>query len=832
MTATAGKNMVFDISTGKWLSTAGYGLVPTPPTIKSVGTFLTTASPTCLYAYRTGGNLVIRETPTNYNLHPQDVSIDTVNEGPYSGIQPEFWQQHLDMATDDAKVLLVFDGLGGRLFSIDGASSTPSLVLMTNNLTPVPATNTPVAWAFDAKRRRSVFAYPASVRSTLLIFDHYTGLVSIGPALPSGITYFDRALWHAASDKIYFWGNDTALTDKLYPFSFASTDYDSSDQSLSSRTLPFDGRSGVTGTWWNAWLRLPWENSGGDWYDSTGTTQGTSQFATFPTSGTLGLNTTHQTFSLSASGIVSLVQSWVTNGNTGALIKPSGSLWLATGRTPVTAERPALTVNGINCPLLYSGSLSGANFNQQLGIDPTQMPGTSFVYFDLSGISGAVTSAVLTMTKVRAADNSQPAKIYRLRAPTFKVDTYTPVGGSTIASQYVFDAGLPTDPDVYAYEDFRDSSWPVRLAKWVPSGPQLPGGGWIGSVNDSFFNNGPVGRWAFLYGQNTPESARLSLRTLLGSGAGPSELWVRYYFLRELDMASNVTGNKWPGFGGQNELSSAYQPGNGQTAGTGYLYSNILPGTFSVANSWFQYTSADFAWDYEFTKHSNILVDIRFATTGVLPSPLVVGTQYQLRKVSSQTAEIWTAGGGSRITLSGTPSGAHTARDNTFGTGLGTTPSFMGWSMRNHNGGSEAIDPNPYRKLDRRFVYLYGETNGQMWGDGSGLQLETNIFPAITKRNRWYCIEEHLKMNTINVSTVDRFGNGAGATDGVYEMWIDDQLVLQKTDIRLSHNPGYQILQWWMDCQHGGLSDCQAQHTFRMAHLTIARRKVGLMRSS
>lgn len=88
----------------------------------------------------------------------------------------------------------------------------------------------------------------------------------------------------------------------------------------------------------------------------------------------------------------------------------------------------------------------------------------------------------------------------------------------------------------------------------------------------------------------------------------------------------------------------------------------------------------------------------------------------------------------------------------------------------------------------------YGEP--QQWDGGNGL--------GILERNRWYAVEQHVKLNT------------PGQNDGVVKVWIDGQPVMHKTDInfRNAGNDHIKIESAWLDVYHGGTA--YADRTIRV----------------
>jgi hypothetical protein len=74
---------------------------------------------------------------------------------------------------------------------------------------------------------------------------------------------------------------------------------------------------------------------------------------------------------------------------------------------------------------------------------------------------------------------------------------------------------------------------------------------------------------------------------------------------------------------------------------------------------------------------------------------------------------------------------------------------------------------------------------GDNWvWDGGG-------FPGLAN-NRWYCIEQFVKMNT------------PGKNDGVLRGWVDDRLVFEKSDVRMRDVDRLKVETVWINVYHGG----------------------------
>ena len=139
-----------------------------------------------------------------------------------------------------------------------------------------------------------------------------------------------------------------------------------------------------------------------------------------------------------------------------------------------------------------------------------------------------------------------------------------------------------------------------------------------------------------------------------------------------------------------------------------------------------------------------------------------------------------------------------------------------GWSMRG-SFGRWAEKSNPIYGLTPLGTYAYHadmkDFNGEgwVWEKGQG---------ALLARNRWYCVEQQVKLNTV------------GRADGVVRAWIDGVLVFEKMDVRMRVVPSLKIDKIWMNIYHGGTEPSPHDQHLYLDHVAIAKRYIGPMANS
>jgi hypothetical protein len=79
------------------------------------------------------------------------------------------------------------------------------------------------------------------------------------------------------------------------------------------------------------------------------------------------------------------------------------------------------------------------------------------------------------------------------------------------------------------------------------------------------------------------------------------------------------------------------------------------------------------------------------------------------------------------------------------------------------------------------------------------------------ENNRWYAIEQHLKLNT------------PGKNDGELRAWVDGELVFEKTDIRMRDVADLKIEMVWMNVYQGGAKPAENTDHLYIDNVVIAK---------
>lgn len=81
--------------------------------------------------------------------------------------------------------------------------------------------------------------------------------------------------------------------------------------------------------------------------------------------------------------------------------------------------------------------------------------------------------------------------------------------------------------------------------------------------------------------------------------------------------------------------------------------------------------------------------------------------------------------------------------------------------------------------------------------------------------NRWYCIEQHVRLNTL------------GQRDGILQGWVDGHLAFERTDIRFREVDTLKIESVWLNVYLGGLWTSASDHHLYLDEVVISKRPIG-----
>lgn len=294
----------------------------------------------------------------------------------------------------------------------------------------------------------------------------------------------------------------------------------------------WDGPSGATANSWNAALLVPWANQSGDWTDADGAPQGQRAFATSPVDAKVP----------AVLDLTSLVQDWMTHGNTGLMLVAGAGEFSFASRESETPPllHVATDAGEWDAPCKADTQLDASTISSLGGRASFRVSRSvhAAVQFDLSQVKGNVQAARLTLTPLSVSSGKPLVGAYRLLPPRVLADEATsPELG--LASAVDYDKGLANHPDVLYAGDFAEGyerffSKSFENPETYQAEPELQST----SVRGFF-------------GQERLGSCGSSHRFSSAKETEPEELYFRYYVMLEEDWGSPVDGNKMPGLAGR-----------------------------------------------------------------------------------------------------------------------------------------------------------------------------------------------------------------------------------------------------------------------------------------
>jgi len=118
--------------------------------------------------------------------------------------------------------------------------------------------------------------------------------------------------------------------------------------------------------------------------------------------------------------------------------------------------------------------------------------------------------------------------------------------------------------------------------------------------------------------------------------------------------------------------------------------------------------------------------------------------------------------------------------------------------------------------------YSYHLDKKGPWGENYEVQRRIPI-----KIGRWYCIERHMKLNSVDQSKPD-----PANADGIEELWIDDQLTIRKEGVRFRKVPHLRITFFSLETYYHGLPKQYGRdHPIKVYfdNVVIAKKYIGPM---
>jgi len=141
-----------------------------------------------------------------------------------------------------------------------------------------------------------------------------------------------------------------------------------------------------------------------------------------------------------------------------------------------------------------------------------------------------------------------------------------------------------------------------------------------------------------------------------------------------------------------------------------------------------------------------------------------------------------------------------------------TDPTKFGWSARGYYAKTIPAGGNPLGGTTPIGNYIYHLDQGSQFGENN---LWTVDQKGYIQTDRWYCIEQYVKMNTV------------GQADGIYLAWVDGQLAFERSDFRFRSVDTLHIEEIWMNFYHGGTAKSPYDQHAYLDHVVISKSYIG-----
>ena len=189
-------------------------------------------------------------------------------------------------------------------------------------------------------------------------------------------------------------------------------------------------------------------------------------------------------------------------------------------------------------------------------------------------------------------------------------------------------------------------------------------------------------------------------------------------------------------------------------------------------------------------------LSFRFAKAG-LPEPEELYGRYYLR-----FGENWEPGHGGKLPG---PAGTY----NMAGWGGRKVNGTDGWSARMGFTASRICAGET-----QIYFYTYHVDMRRRYGSNFLWDIENR---GSLQKDRWYCIETYVKMNTPQKK------------DGILRGWVNGQLAMEKTDLRFRYVPKLKVEQFWMNLYYGGTWVAPHDMHVYFDNVALSTRRVGPM---
>jgi hypothetical protein len=550
-------------------------------------------------------------------------------------------------------------------------------------------------------------------------------------------------------------------------------------------------KTGPSSTNFNSGVSLRWRNLNGDWLDRDGTEQGAQPWhvLTVPKR-PAGDPAVQQTFDVTA-----LAEHWRTTRNTGGMLlvptSNNAAAWVRFAGS-ATAQGPVLTVtfeDGTTRTMPVD--MAGFTLTKATASSPAMAVDSSATLFlspqtrgmihchELRTIAQPITHAALTFTVLGSDDKYDTTlQLMQTDAPPLLVGGAGHAPTMGLAAEVGSEDALASHPDVFAAGDFRESNW-----------SKTPGV-WSDNLGGDVFSGGSM------------TLNRYQRTQVVADPDYPG----RYYLDTCVPTGNIGGGEMFCSIGARADETDPARP---------IISADVVREAYVRVEVWLDqdsFWSSNYAFKF---------------------SPVGWTTQHGLWRDDKGGG--WNSKGGSIYVFGSgqTSSDGRKSFDSKYQQWL-----YKGHSMRGHTVGWPHRTATVYPDvIGLGFAPSHLGPYEGLWDGGTfGTEQCMDLFVTepngrirqhVIPKGRWVTMESRIKLNTVDLSNPDAFGNGEARNDGIYQTWLDGVLVGERTTMAWTRHPDIGVRSPWLMVYHGGGTKADHDIRVRFRNFVVAKRYIG-----
>ena len=548
-------------------------------------------------------------------------------------------------------------------------------------------------------------------------------------------------------------------------------------------------KTGPSSTNFNSGVSLRWRNLNGDWLDADGVEQGERPWhvLTVPKR-PAGDPAVQQSFAVTA-----LAEHWRTTRNTGGMLLTTGNnaaAWVrfAGSATPQGPTLTATLEDGTTRTMPVD--MAGFTLTKATASSPTMaVDGSQSVFLspqtrgmihchELRTIEQPIAHAALTFIVLGSDDKYDTTlQLMQTDAPPLLVGGAGHAPTMGLAAEVGSEDALASHPDVFAAGDFREANWNETPGVW----------------KDGSLGRGQLFTSAWM---NRPQYDKTT--------CVPDPDYPGRYILDTCIPTGQLGGGEmFCQIGALADTSDPARP---------IISADVVNEAYVRVEVWLD---ADSFWSSNYA--------FKF-------SPVGMTTQHGLASDSGG----WGKGGSIYVFGSGqTSSDGRKSFDAKYQQWL-----YKGHSMRGHTVGWPHRTATVYPDvIGLGFAPSHLGPYEGLWDGGTfGTEQCMDLFVTepngrirqhVIPKGRWVTMESRIKLNTVDLSNPDEFGNGEARNDGIWQVWVDGVLCGERTTMAWTRHPDIGVRANWLMAYHGGGTRADHDIRYRLRNFAIARRYIG-----